>query len=164
MGGLERQKIANLRRQAEILLDRAPAVVAAEIRELVASCRPYIDKAQACSERRERELAETAAASVKAREQHHAEMAALAEAVRERKAAQQRAAVQSVNDPPTEAPDELLICRVIVSPPELSEEPLPEPAPAPSPRIERGDRTPIEIERDETRFHRRLDYPSLGTF
>jgi len=68
-------------------------------------------------------------------------------------------------DLPTEGPDELLICRVIVTPTERpADEPIPESTQAVSPRIEHGDRTPIKIQRDETRFHRRLDYPSLGTF
>jgi hypothetical protein len=69
-------------------------------------------------------------------------------------------------DLPTEAPDELVIsARTIVTPPELpADEPMPELTQAVSPRIEHGDRTSIEIQRDEGRFHRRLDYPSLGTF
>ena len=66
-------------------------------------------------------------------------------------------------DLPTEGPDELLICRVIVTPPERpADEPIAEPTQALTPRIEHGDRTPIEIQRDE-RFHRPIRYPHFGT-
>lgn len=64
---------------------------------------------------------------------------------------------------PIECPDELLVCRVIVTSLERpADEPFPESTQAVSPSIEHGDRTPLEIQHDERRFHRRLDYPSLG--
>ena len=73
-----------------------------------------------------------------------------------------RVVVEAGADLPTEGPDELLICRVIVTPPERpADEPIAETTQALSPRIEHGDRTPIEIQRDE-RFHRPIRYPHLG--
>ena len=74
-----------------------------------------------------------------------------------------RVVVEVGADLPTEGPDELLICRVIVTPPERpADEPIAETTQALSPRIEHGDRTPIEIQRDE-RFHRPIRYPHFGT-
>jgi hypothetical protein len=72
-----------------------------------------------------------------------------------------RAKVEAGAELPEEAADELVICRVIVTPPERpAEEALPEqPDYSASPAIERGDRTPIEIER---RFSRPINYPPLG--
>jgi hypothetical protein len=49
------------------------------------------------------------------------------------------AVVDAADELPTEAADELLICRVIVSPPERAPDALlPEPTPAVSPRIDTG--------------------------
>jgi hypothetical protein len=74
-----------------------------------------------------------------------------------------RVVVETGVDLPAESPDELLICRVIVTPPERpADEPISETTQAVSPRIEHGDRTPIEIQRDE-RFHRPIRYPHCGT-
>jgi hypothetical protein len=62
-------------------------------------------------------------------------------------------------DLPTEGPDELLICRVIVTPSERpADEPIAETTQALSPRIEYGDRS---VTRDFT--DRRSRYPHFGT-
>jgi hypothetical protein len=64
---------------------------------------------------------------------------------------------------PPEGADELLICRVIVSPPERAPDaPLPEATTAVSPRIDMGGRTQLEIQREDERFRRRINYPPLG--
>jgi hypothetical protein len=64
---------------------------------------------------------------------------------------------------PEEGADELLIVRRIVSPPERpADEPLATPS-EPSTPIERGDRTRLDIQQqDESRFHRRIEYPKCG--
>ena len=72
-----------------------------------------------------------------------------------------RRVIINAGDPlPTEAPDELLICRVIVTPAERpADEPIPETTTQASPIIEHGDRTPIEPQRA---FDRRISYSDLG--
>jgi hypothetical protein len=71
-----------------------------------------------------------------------------------------RVVVEAGADLPTEGPDALLVCRVIVTPPERpADEPLPT-TQAVSPRIEHGDRTPIEVQRP---FDKRIRYPHFGT-
>jgi hypothetical protein len=61
---------------------------------------------------------------------------------------------------PEEVSDELLICRVMVSPPPAEadsvyrDEPIPDSAPAPSPR----ERTPLVIDR----FRLPINYPNRG--
>ena len=57
-----------------------------------------------------------------------------------------RVVVEVGADLPTEGPDDLLICRVIVAPPErFADEPIAETTQALSPRIEHGDRTPPTV-------------------
>jgi hypothetical protein len=76
-----------------------------------------------------------------------------------------RHAVINDGDPvPAEAEGEILIVRVIVSPPDRPEDPALPPRPdPPAPPIERGDRTRIDVQDpDPVRFRRRIEYPKQG--
>jgi hypothetical protein len=96
-GGIERQRIETLRRQAEILLNRAPAVVVAEIAALVAELQPFIEKCRVASDRWQADRDRAAAASIAARDRMHDQNAAKVEAIRARKAAQQEAQAAAIN-------------------------------------------------------------------
>jgi hypothetical protein len=71
-----------------------------------------------------------------------------------------RVIVADGDDLPEEAPEELLICRVLVTPPERPEEEIVIPATPPaSPRtVEAGRKAVV----DPTRFHRIVQYPRTG--
>jgi hypothetical protein len=71
-----------------------------------------------------------------------------------------RVVLQADDELPEEATDELLICRVMVTPPERPEEEIVIPATPPiSPRTIQAGRTAMT---DPTRFHRIIQYPKTG--
>lgn len=71
-----------------------------------------------------------------------------------------RVIVADGDDLPEEAPDELLICRVLVTPPERPEEEIVLPATPPiTPRTVQAGR---KVMADPTRFHRIVQYPRTG--